>query len=167
MIKLKDLISERINVRKWINAVNKGEDVVVYDKKGKRYNLQGGDNKSVQVTDHWEDAGRRNIHPERTWQTLPLSKVKKIVIEGKLTEGKWGIKGKYLTMPDGGISSIPGPYDRKSIAVDIKYDEFKIYMDGTKPYAYGSSYDKRFKNTNDLVNWLNKERATYAGIDRR
>ena len=86
MIKLKDLITERINVRKWINAVNKGEDVVVYDKKGKRYNLQGGNNKEVQVTDHWEDAGRRNVHPEKTWQTLPLSKVKKIVAEGKLKE---------------------------------------------------------------------------------
>ena len=86
MIKLKDLISERINVEKFVNAIEKGKDVVVYDKKGKRYNLQGGDKKSVQVTDHWEDAGRRNIHPERTWQTLPLSKVKKIVIEGKLKE---------------------------------------------------------------------------------
>ena len=61
-------VEEGINVRKWVNAVNKGKDVVVYDKKGKRYNLQGGDNKSVQVTDHWEDAGRRNVHPEKTWQ---------------------------------------------------------------------------------------------------
>ena len=69
-----------------IVLVRKGKDVVVWDKKGKRYNLQGGDNKSVQVTDHWEDAGRRNIHPERTWQELPLSKVKKIVFEGKLNE---------------------------------------------------------------------------------
>ena len=86
MIKLKNLLSEGINVRKWIKAVDKGKDVVVYDKKGKRYNLQGGDNKSVQVTDHWEDAGRKNVHPEKTWQTLPLSKVKKIVAEGKLKE---------------------------------------------------------------------------------
>ena len=87
MIKLKSLLKEGINVRKWIKAVDKGKDVVVYDKKGKRYNLQGGDNKSVQVTDHWEDAGRRNVHPEKTWQTLPLSKVKKIVIEGKINQG--------------------------------------------------------------------------------
>ena len=86
MIKLKDLITERINVRKWIKAIEKGEDVVVYDKKGKRYNLQGGNNKEVQVTDHWEDSGRRNVHPESTWKTLPLSKVKKIVSEGKLKE---------------------------------------------------------------------------------
>ena len=165
MIKLMDILPEGINVRKWIKAVDKGKDVVVYDKKGKRYNLQGGDNKSVQVTDHWEDAGRRNVHPEKTWQTLPLSKVKKIVIEGKLTEGKWGIKGKYLTMPDGEISSIPGPYDRKSIAVDIKYDEFKIYMDGRKPYAYGPKYDKTFNNVRDLVKWLNKNKAKYIGLD--
>ena len=80
-------LSEGIDVRKWVDAVEKGKDVVVWDKKGKRYNLQGGDNKSVQVTDHWEDAGRRNIHPERTWQELPLSKVKKIVFEG-LSEAK-------------------------------------------------------------------------------
>ena len=79
-------LKEGINVRKWIKAIEKGEDVVVYDKKGKRYNLQGGNNKEVQVTDHWEDAGRRNVHPESTWQTLPLSKVKKIVSEEKLNE---------------------------------------------------------------------------------
>ena len=88
-------LTERINVEKFVKAIEKGKDVVVYDKKGKRYNLQGGDKKSVQVTDHWEDAGRRNIHPERTWQTLPLSKVKKIVIEGKLNEAK------TLTLPNG------------------------------------------------------------------
>ena len=92
MIKLMDILNEGINVKKWIKAVEKGKDVVVYDKKGKRYNLQGGDNKSVQVTDHWEDAGRRNVHPEKTWQTLPLSKIKKIVAEGKLNEEAKGYK---------------------------------------------------------------------------
>ena len=84
----KQPMGEGINVRKWVNAVNKGKDVVVYDKKGKRYNLQGGDNKSVQVTDHWEDAGRRNVHPEKTWQTLPLSKIKKIMAEAKKRDYK-------------------------------------------------------------------------------
>ena len=86
-------LKEGINVEKFVKAIEKGKDVVVYDKKGKRYNLQGGDKKSVQVTDHWEDTGRRNIHPERTWQTLPLSKVKKIVAEEKLSEMKVN-KGK-------------------------------------------------------------------------
>ena len=65
------------------------------------------------------------------------------------------------------ISSIPGNYDRKAIAVDIGYNEFKIHMDGNKPYAYGPKYDKTFKNVKDLVKWLNKERAQYAGMDDR
>ena len=80
-----DILTEGINVRKWIKAIEKGEDVVVYDKKGKRYNLQGGGSKDVQVTDHWKDLG--GTHPEKTWQTIPLSKVKKIVIEGVISEG--------------------------------------------------------------------------------
>ena len=90
-----------------------------------------------------------------------------IKLKDLLSEGKWGIKGKYLTMPGGEISSIPGNYDRKAIVVDIKYDHFKIHMDGNKPYAYGPKYDKIFKNVNDLVRWLNKKRAKYAGIDDR
>ena len=82
MIKLKDLLSEAVNsslVKKMEKAVLKGKDVVVYDKKGKKYSMQsafdGG--KGVAVTDY--------LGSERTWQELPLSKVKKIVIEGKLT----------------------------------------------------------------------------------
>ena len=67
-------------VKKMEKAVLKGKDVVVYDKKGKKYSMQsafdGG--KGVAVTDY--------LGSERTWQELPLSKVKKIVIEGKLTE---------------------------------------------------------------------------------
>ena len=70
-------MNEAINVKKMVKAVNKGEDVVVYDKKGKKYSLQSGDNKAVAVTDY--------LGSEKTYQTLPMSKVKKIVIEGKLT----------------------------------------------------------------------------------
>ena len=86
MIKLTNLLSEAVNsslVKKMIKAVNKGEDVVVYDKKGKKYSMQsafdGG--KGVAVTDY--------LGSERTYQELPMSKVKKIVIEGKLTETKF------------------------------------------------------------------------------
>ena len=90
-----------------------------------------------------------------------------IKLKDLLYEGKWGVKGKYLTMPDGEISSIPGNYGRSAIAVDIGRDEFKIHMSNSKPYAYGPKYDKTFKNVKDLVKWLNKERAKYAGIDDR
>ena len=90
MIKLKDILNEAVNsllVKKMIKAVNKGEDVVVYDKKGKKYSLQSGDNKAVAVTDY--------LGSERTYQELPLSKVKKIVIEGNLTEASFTKKRDF------------------------------------------------------------------------
>ena len=92
---------------------------------------------------------------------------KNMQFEGKLTEAKWGVKGKYLTMPGGEISSIPGNYDRKAIVVGIKNDTFKIYMQDGKLYTAGDKYDKFFKNGNDLAKWLNKNRAEYYGIDNR
>ena len=80
--KAKDILGEGVNssfVKKMEKAVLKGKDVVVYDKKGKKYSMQsafdGG--KGVAVTDY--------LGSERTYQELPMSKVKKIVIEGKLT----------------------------------------------------------------------------------
>ena len=90
-----------------------------------------------------------------------------IKLKDLLKEGKWGVRGKYLTMPDGEISSIPGNNDRDAIMVDIGRDEFGIHMLKSKPYARGNKYDQSFKNVNDLVKWLNKARAKYAGIDRR
>ena len=88
--------------------------------------------------------------------------------EGKLTEGKFQMKGKYLTMPSGEVSSIPGKNDRDAIIVQIKYDMFSIITGANgKPYAYGPKYDKSFKNGNDLAKWLNKEKAKYQGIDNR
>ena len=86
--------------------------------------------------------------------------------EEKLTEGKFQMKGKYLYFPDGELSSIPGNNDRDAIMVQIKRDTFGIYMNQGKLYAVGS-YDKTFKNGNDLANWLNKEKAKYLGIDDR
>ena len=90
-----------------------------------------------------------------------------IKLKDLLSEGKWKVKGKYLIMPSGETSSIPGNYDRDAIAVDIGRDEFKIHMLNSKPYTYGPKYDKSFKNVNDLVKWLNNEKAKYAGIDNR
>ena len=168
MIKLMDILTEGINVRKWIKAVDKGKDVVVYDKKGKRYNLQGGNNKEVQVTDHWEDAGRRNVHPEKTWQTLPLSKVKKIVIEGKLTEGKYTFKGQHLTMPGGEVSSIPKRNDRDRIIFQIKNEKFKLFNNGFDEfYLIGDRNDYYPKGKKDLLRFLNKHKAKYIGIGKR
>ena len=90
-----------------------------------------------------------------------------IKLKDLLSEGKWKAKGKYLYMPDGEVSSIPGNYDRDAIVVGIKNDTFKIYMQNGKLYAAGNKYDKFFKNGNDLAKWLNKNKAKYYGIDRR
>ena len=92
--KAKDILGEGVNsslVKKMIKAVNKGEDVVVYDKKGKKYSLQSGDNKAVAVTDY--------LGSERTYQTLPLSKVNKIVIEGTCGYGENGELGEEPAGP--------------------------------------------------------------------
>ena len=97
-----------------------------------------------------------------------MNKKKIMVKEGKLTEGKWGIKGKYLTMPGGEISSIPGPRDRDAIMVNAGRETFAIFFNlRNKLYAASDKYDKEFKNTNDLAKWLNKNKAKYIGIDNR
>ena len=90
-----------------------------------------------------------------------------IKLKDLLSEGKWKAKGKYLYMPSGEVSSIPGNNDRDAIMVDIKRDTFGIYMQRGKLYAVGNKYDKFFKNGNDLAKWLNKEKAKYLGIDNR
>ena len=90
-----------------------------------------------------------------------------IKLKDLLFEGKWKSQGKYLYMPTGEVSSIPGTYEPDSIIVNIKRDDFKIYHDKKGIYAIGNKYDKHFKNARDLVKWLNKEKAKYLGIDRR
>ena len=91
-----------------------------------------------------------------------------IKLKNLLYEGKWGTKGKYLTMPTGEVSSIPGLYDTDAVLVTVGRDTFNVYYGkGKEIIAIGSKYDKKFKNTNDLVKWLNKEKAKYLGIDRR
>ena len=95
-------------------------------------------------------------------------KIQKVVKEGKLTEGKFQMKGKYLYMPGGQMSSIPGPRDRDAIMVNVGRETFAIFFNlRNKLYAASDKYSKEFKNSNDLAKWLNKEKAKYIGIDRR
>ena len=96
-------------------------------------------------------------------------KITKVVKEEKLTEALWKAHGgKHIISPTGETTSIPSHYDRDAVLVTIKRDTFKIYNGNAgRPYAIGNKYDKEFKNTNDLVKWLNKEKAKYLGIDRR
>tara|TARA_A100001201_G_scaffold944_1_gene2429 strand:- start:621 stop:1148 length:528 start_codon:yes stop_codon:yes gene_type:complete len=87
--------------------------------------------------------------------------------EGKLTERKFKMKGKYLYMPGGEVSSLPGAYDNDALKVTIGRESFNIYKGRSGVLAVGDSYSKDFKNEKELVNWLNKSKAKYLGIDRR
>ena len=85
-----------------------------------------------------------------------------------LFEGKFKAQGKYLYMPGGEISSIPGSRDRDAIMVNAGRETFAIFFNlRNKLYAASDKYDKEFKSTNDLVKWLNKEKAKYIGIGKR
>ena len=90
-----------------------------------------------------------------------------IKLKDLLFEGKWKMKGKYLNMPTGEESSIPGPYDNDALKVTIGRESFNIYKGRSGVLAVGDSYSKDFKNEKELVNWLNKSKAKYLGIDRR
>ena len=92
-----------------------------------------------------------------------------IKLKDLLSERKFEMKGKYLYMPDGSMSSIPGDRDREDIVFSIGQKTFRLSSfgpGGKKMYIRGD-YDKQFKNVNDLVKWLNKNKAKYIGIDRR
>ena len=75
----KESVNEKISrgqLMSFNKLVDKGENVVVHGKNGKRYIYQNsGDLKSVGVTDDIRS------NPEKTYQVLPLNKIKKITIE--------------------------------------------------------------------------------------
>ena len=88
--------------------------------------------------------------------------------EGKITEGSFKfIKGKYIQFPDGELTSIPGEHDRDAIMVYVGRDLTKIYKQNGKIYIDTGRYDHEVRNGNELVKWLKKNKAKYAGIDDR
>ena len=91
-----------------------------------------------------------------------------IKLKDLIKEGSYKfIKGKYIQFPDGEISSIPGEYDRDAIMVYVGRDLTKIYKQSGKIYIDTGRYDHEVKNGNELVKWLKKNKAKYAGIDDR
>ena len=112
---------------------------------------------------------KQKKNTERNKMLMMLGKYgKKLSVnEGIVTEGKFKMKGKYLNMPSGEVSSIPGPYDNDALKVTIGRESFNIYKGRSGVLAVGDSYSKDFKNEKELVNWLNKSKAKYLGIDRR
>ena len=112
---------------------------------------------------------KKKLNIERNKMLMMMSKYgKKLSVnEGTLTEGKFKMKGKYLYMPGGEVSSLPGAYDNDALKVTIGRESFNIYKGRSGVLAVGDSYSKDFKNEKELVNWLNKSKAKYLGIDRR
>jgi hypothetical protein len=101
-------------------------------------------------------------------EKLPtLADVQKKKNEKKLTEGKFKMKGKYLNMPGGEVSSIPKRRERERIVVQIKNEKFKLYDNGFNEFhLIGDRNDYYPKGTKDLERFLNKNKAKYIGIDR-
>ena len=112
---------------------------------------------------------KKKLNIERNKMLMMMSKYgKKLSVnEGTLTERKFEMKGKYLYMPDGEVSSLPGAYDNDALVIGIKNDTFNIYKGRKGIIAIGDKYSEEFKNGNDLAKWLNKNKAKYIGIDRR
>ena len=161
MIKLKDILNESFQKRHFLNLIKqeieslKGQ--IAYAKDKVRY----------KGTPDWEKKEFAAILKDKIKDLKDTEKHYKRVQklkEGKLTEGKFKAKGKYLYMPDGEMSSIPKATDRDRLVIQIKYDKFMVYTSGKFIQVYGP-YSRQFKNLNDLAKFLNKEKAKYIGID--
>ena len=91
-----------------------------------------------------------------------------IKLKDLLSEGKFKMKGKYLNMPGGEVSSIPKRNERERIIVQIKNEKFKLYDNGFNEFhLIGDRNDYYPKGTKDLERFLNKNKAKYIGIDRQ
>ena len=90
-----------------------------------------------------------------------------IKLKDLLSEGKFKMKGKYLNMPGGEVSSIPKRNERERIVVQIKNEKFNLSEFSSNQFSIvGSSNDFTIKGTKDLERFLNKNKAKYIGIDR-
>jgi hypothetical protein len=94
-------------------------------------------------------------------------KIRKVVKEEKLTEGKFKFKGKYLYMPGGEVSSIPSSRERDRIVFRIKNELFNLSeFSRNQFHLISSKNDYKLKGTRDLEKFLNKNKAKYIGVDR-
>ena len=59
-----------------------------------------------------------------------------IKLKDLLSEGKFQMKGKYLYMPGGEISSVPTPADNDALKVTIGRESFNIYQGRKRTFKY-------------------------------
>tara|TARA_B100001564_G_scaffold321881_1_gene300796 strand:- start:292 stop:567 length:276 start_codon:yes stop_codon:yes gene_type:complete len=90
-----------------------------------------------------------------------------IKLKDLLSEGKFQMKGKYLYMPGGEVSSIPSSRDRDKIVIKFNNELFNLSEFSRNQFSIvGSSNDFTIKGTKNLEKFLNKNKAKYIGIDR-
>ena len=80
-----------------------------------------------------------------------------IKLKDLLSERKFEMKGKYLYMPGGEVSSLPGAYDNDALKVTIGRESFNIYKGRKGIIAIGDSYSKEFKNEIDFNKKISDE----------
>lgn len=84
----------------------------------------------------------------------------------KLTErpGKYKWTGKHLEMPDGEVASMPkGPGSQ--LVFRDRSGTFMVYRTSEGIYGMWDSHDELWKNEKEFVNYLNKNKAEYVGVD--
>ena len=90
-----------------------------------------------------------------------------IKLKDLLFEGKFKMKGKYLYMPGGEVSSIPTHNERERIIIQIKNEKFELYANTPNQFRLVSNKnDVGFDGKSQLEKFLNKNKAKYIGIDK-
>ena len=136
---------------------------------------------AVLIKDRFEDFSMRDHDDVRTlWklskkyrggeitETKQNEGHKIINLKDILSEGKWGVKGEYLTSPDGKKIEIPGPVAHGSLAVKLTgklRDTVLINISSRREiFMQGKLFGTTFGRMKDLVIYLNHNKAKYVGI---
>ena len=92
-----------------------------------------------------------------------------IKLKDLLSEKKFEMKGKYLYMPGGAVTSIPKRNEREKLILQIKNHKYQLHTDGGQYMMWGGRYGARefIGKEKDLIKFLNKNKAKYIGIDRQ
>ena len=79
------------------------------------------------------------------------------------------MKGKYLYMPGGAVTSIPKRNEREKLILQIKNHKYQLHTDGGQYIMWGGRYGARefIGKEKDLLKFLNKNKASYVGVDNR
>jgi hypothetical protein len=75
--------------------------------------------------------------------------------------------GKYLHFGPNWFSSLPELDEDCVLVFESKDDEVRVYKDEQGIYGDFNSYDKHFKDEQELVDYLNENKFCYIGVDDR